>query len=91
MSDAPIPEDSKKYTDDLATAIWQSGWKAGNKKGYSDGYNNGKSVMSSGWAVFALLVYFGVGAWVGYAADWVHTCEPILVTDVKSCTKAMGG
>ena len=90
MSDLPAPEDNKKDTDDLVTAIWQAGWKSGDKHGYDLGYTNGKSVFSRFWTVTAILFAFGFGAGLGYTTDWVQTCQPILATDVKSCETRFG-
>ena len=88
--EAPLPDEDRKTTEDLVNAIWQSGWKHGNKKGWSDGYNYGRQALNTWWGVVGMVAFLIGGIAIGYGADWVHTCHPIAVTDVKSCTTRFG-
>lgn len=89
-SETPVGPVTKKECGDIIDAVWVQGWKSGNEKGWKDGFKTGRSVMNQWRTVVAVVIFLTLGMLIGYSADWVQTCEPILVSDVKSCITRYG-
>lgn len=61
-------EDAAAY---MVDAVWLRGYKYGNRQGWDDGVKNGRSTLSRGWFVLALILV-GAGCFalgLGYSLE----------------------